>query len=232
MTPRQSWKICKLMTTKHLQRGDLLRDLAGNDDYPREANWVHLLATTLETGGRQVLLESPYWRAYKPRKSAGWPKADLWINSTDNAPETWVEVKIAELHEGTTLKIGTERATKILELWANDIWRLLVCTAEPNKDAEYRCGFVVYTWGRTITPPPSKAVKRPPTNADTFYESLLDASRKDDPVIAFLDQCAEHFDVTVHGSGQIQAIVVEWTQTRPPRAHNVEKWGSRTRSLV
>jgi hypothetical protein len=89
MPKKTSWTIASLFDDKHLENGAKLLKTAGKDDYPREANWVHLLANTIEQRERNPLLEVPYWRAYQPRPTRGWPKADLWVPATDKDYEVW-----------------------------------------------------------------------------------------------------------------------------------------------
>lgn len=193
-------------------------------DYPREANWVRALANALESAQRDVVLEAEYWAKYSA--ASGRTRVDIWCPRTGLDAELWAEVKIAERHSGRPTQIGTEPAPKILERWANDVWRLIIGAHDlSNGPADVHCAFVIYVWGDAAAPAVSNAavprLDGDAIDADALWASLVAASRDRDPIGDFITVCQRHgFSVNVthpvsveEVSGLlVQAIVVEWIQ--------------------
>lgn len=227
------WSLMELIDRQHIEKGEKRLALAlKHEDYPREANWVQLLAGEIEARtNRQVLLESNYWSSWDGvgASDRGWPRVDLWVPGGDNLPPLYAELKIAQVHQKSS-KIGNESARKILVSWADDLWRLLTGPFQKNDVAPVHCSFVVYAWGEGSIRPRSSAVKETDgtaINADQVHENLLNAS----DIEGFLEKLPSSFSVSVTSKegASVQALIIEWVQRRRAKSDYVKDWSGRTR---
>lgn len=193
--------------------------LRPTDGWPREANHVHWVASVLNASGFAPVLEVDYWDGYlkHPGKcGVVWPRADIWWKAQER--DCFAEVKVARLGNSST--IGGEGQSKIVAVWADDIYRLLAYSRGAN------CAFVLSLFGENEETKfqetePLKLRDRRNVNADEIWKRLVGCAGPSaaDALGKFLKTCATDIGASVsvpsserRGSLWAKLIVVEWRQ--------------------
>lgn len=209
------------------------RDADERYAYAKEANHSRYVADALERREDRPILEVRYETEYPSRKkpaSTSSARSDVWCRSSPSATrhELRVEVKLAGLSKGS-FRIGSKPAKDVIEWWATDIDRLLLCGGRAH------CALVICAQsedleldglGRKLGRWPARCHRE---DTSSVYALLLGRTRVTgtEAVTTFLE--ASHRELgarvtplppaaaTTSGEAwrvRVRPIVVEWLQDR------------------
>lgn len=205
-------------------------------DYAKEANHSRFVADALEGREDRPILEVRYETEYPSRKKPGSTssaRSDVWCRSSPSATrhELRVEVKLAWLSEGS-FRIGSKPANDVIEWWATDIDRLLLCGGRAH------CALVICAQsedlnldglGRKLGRWPTRCHRE---DTSSVYATLLGPTRVSgtEAITTFLEASHRELGARVtplpvaeatghETSGEawtvrVRPIVVEWLQDR------------------